>query len=105
MTVLARYRLEPQILRVYALVSAFLFAALIIFYLTAVPEAGIAKAMHLIQVKAYSLFFFVLVVGSTIFGMIYHHIHRMVNRRNTFAFVFSASMIKLIFGIVVLSIF
>ncbi|MDH3243438.1 MAG: hypothetical protein OEM26_02375 [Saprospiraceae bacterium] len=105
MHLIRRYRLEPQIIRAYALLSAALFSVLAAYYLIDLPESGLAKAMHLMQVKAYSMFILALVLGSTVVGMVYHHLHERITSRNTFAFVFSASVLKLLAGIVALIIF
>ncbi len=87
--------LDRDILKTYAFWTTVLFAMLGIYYLVALPPEGFFRSVHIATVQAYGMMLFVLVLISTVVGMIFHHLINPEQRaRNTFAFIFSVSSLK-----------
>lgn len=97
----AFFRLDKRVIFTYSLVTALLFLAIGIYYLADNPQNGLSKAILMVEVQAYALFIFALVCLSSVFGSIYYHLQKKKIRRNTFAFVFSASMVKWVLSMLI----
>lgn len=95
------FRLDKKVIFTYSLITALLFFAIAVYYLVDAPQNGLGKAILMVEVQAYALFIFVLVCLSSIFGSIYYHLQKKKVRRNTFAFVFSASMLKWVLSMLI----
>ena len=92
-----RLSLDTQILKSYAIGTTALFLALASYYLLGFNGTGLSSSVHLSTVQAFSLTLFMLVLISSIVGMAFHQLVSTERKaRDTFAFIFSMSILKLV---------
>ncbi len=87
--------LEPQILKHYAIASTVLFTLLMVFIVIKVPFDQWLSFSYLEHMEWLSKVCLLTILGSSLMGVIFHHLVSSRQRaRNTFAFVFSFTLIK-----------
>ncbi|MBK8502153.1 MAG: hypothetical protein IPL46_08075 [Saprospiraceae bacterium] len=90
-----KHAIDLNILKHYALATTALFVLLATYAIFLIIQYGFLESMHLTQVQKLSTIVFLLVLGSSLAGAIFHHLVNYRPRsRNAFAFVFSVSTLK-----------
>lgn len=90
-----KHMVDLNILKRYALATTALFVLLATYAIYLIIQYGFLESMHLTQVQKLSTIVFLLVLGSSLAGALFHHLVNYQPRsRNAFAFVFSISTLK-----------